>query len=72
MVSASPALTFRKSWDKTMVPLPFSRVTVIFHESWNINHHNKGKCLEQVRQDVEATLSPMRVLADLDTGYAGG
>ncbi len=55
-----------------MVPLPFSRVTVIFHESWNINHHNKGKGLEQVRQDVEATLSPMRVLADLDTGYAGG
>lgn len=72
MVSAFPALTFSRSWDKTMVPLPFSRVTVMFKEPWHIASHENPQKLEQLRIELERTLNRMRVLADLDTGYTGG
>lgn len=69
MVSAYPAITLKKTWDKTMIPLPFSRVTVIYREPWHIQKNLNGNDLELLRQDVEKTLNDMMNQADRDTGY---
>ena len=34
MASGSPAITLKKTWDKTWIPLPFSKVTVIYEQPW--------------------------------------
>jgi lysophospholipid acyltransferase (LPLAT)-like uncharacterized protein len=68
-VSAHPAFTLRKTWDKTLIPLPFSRVTVVFREPWNILKNLGRDELELWRQTVEETLNEMMHQADADTGY---
>ena len=69
MVSAYPSITLKKTWDRTMIPLPFSRVTVIYREPWHIPKNLNGHDLELLRQDVEKTLNEMMHQADRDTGY---
>lgn len=71
MVSAYPAITLKKTWDKTMIPMPFSRVTVMYGEPWHIPKNLNGNDLELLRQDVEKTLNEMMHEADSDTGYSG-
>jgi len=71
MVSAYPAITLKKTWDKTLIPLPFSRVTVIYREPWHIPENLNGNDLKILRQDVEKTLNEMMHQADSDTGYNG-
>jgi len=68
-VSACPALTLKKTWDRTLIPLPFSRVTVIFREPWNIPKKLSRQELELWRRTVEGTLNEMMHEADADTGY---
>jgi lysophospholipid acyltransferase (LPLAT)-like uncharacterized protein len=72
MVSAHPAVTLKKTWDRTLIPLPFSRVTVIYREPWKIPKGLPNKELETWRQKVEATLNDMMGEADADTGYRDG
>ena len=69
MASASPAVTLKKTWDKTMIPLPFSRVTVIYRDPWLIPKGLSSEELEAWRQAVEKTLNDMMEQADADTGY---
>jgi lysophospholipid acyltransferase (LPLAT)-like uncharacterized protein len=69
MVSAHPAITLKKTWDKTMVPLPFSRVTVVYRDFWTIPKELTREELEGWRQTVETTLNEMMREADADTGY---
>jgi len=68
-VSARPTLTLKKTWDKTMIPLPFSRVTVVCGEPWHIPPTLRGAELEALRQAFEDTLNDLRRQADRDTGY---
>ena len=72
MVSAYPAITLKKTWDKTMIPLPFSRVTVVYREPWIIPKNTGTRELERYRNKVEDTLNSMMQEADADTGYCGG
>jgi lysophospholipid acyltransferase (LPLAT)-like uncharacterized protein len=67
--SAHPAFTLRKAWDRTIIPLPFSRITVIFREPWDIPKELTREELESWRQQVEVTLNDMMNEADADTGY---
>ena len=69
MASAHPAVTLKKTWDKTMIPLPFSRVTVIYRDPWLIPRDLTREELEAWRQGVERTLNDMMAQADADTGY---
>jgi 1-acyl-sn-glycerol-3-phosphate acyltransferase len=71
MVSGNPAITFSKTWDKTMVPLPFSKVTVIYRKPWMVPEDISENDMELLRQQVEDTLNDMRIQADEDTGYQG-
>jgi lysophospholipid acyltransferase (LPLAT)-like uncharacterized protein len=68
-VSANSAITFKKTWDKTMVPLPFSRVTVMYKEPWHVSKEITDEELERLRCEVENTLNKMKQDADADTGY---
>ncbi len=70
IVSAYPAITFKKTWDKTMVPLPFSRVTIIYREPIQIPEVTTDKELEYKRCEVENTLNGMMRDADSDAGYS--
>jgi lysophospholipid acyltransferase (LPLAT)-like uncharacterized protein len=69
MMSAKPAIIFRKTWDQTMIPLPFSRVVVIYREPWRLPRRVAKDQLEDFRLSMERTLNEMRVEADQLAGY---
>lgn len=69
MMSASPAITFHKAWDKTILPLPFSRVVVSYREPWMVEKNTDESELERLREDVEKTLNDMLKEADSMAGY---
>ncbi len=69
MMSAHPAITLKNTWDKTLIPLPFSRVTISYRPPWRIPPDLDAEGLEKLRQEVEATLNEMMRQADADTGY---
>ncbi|MFH1981743.1 MAG: lysophospholipid acyltransferase family protein [Pseudomonadota bacterium] len=69
VVSAWPALTLKKSWDRTLIPLPFSRVTVIIGEPVPVPPDTDSAGLDVIRLKVENTLKEMMRAADADTGY---
>ena len=72
MVSAHPAFTLKKTWDRTMIPLPFSKVLVGYREPWHIPERLSKNGLERLRRDVENTLNDMMAELDARTGYGGG
>ncbi len=70
MISAKPAITLTHAWDKTIIPLPFSRVVITYRNPWHIPRDIEDAALEDLRREVEDTLNEMRRAADLYTGYA--
>jgi lysophospholipid acyltransferase (LPLAT)-like uncharacterized protein len=72
MISARPAITLKKTWDRTMIPLPFSKVVVLYDDPIAIPREARGEALEALRQEVENRLNEMRRRADEITGYTGG
>ena len=69
IVSAWPAVTLKKTWDRTLIPLPFSRVVVMIGEPIEIPPDTDSEKLEAFRVEVENTLKEMMRAADTDTGY---
>lgn len=67
-VSANPAIVFRSAWDRTVVPLPFSRVVVSYRRPWMIPDDIDEKGLEDLRGQVEITLNEMTDEVDAITG----
>ncbi len=70
IVSAKPAFTFKKAWDRTILPLPFSRVVVSYRKPWDIPSDLDAAGLEELRQEVETTLNDMMAEADEYVGYS--
>ena len=70
MASGTPAITLKNTWDKTWIPLPFSKVTVIYEQPWFPANDSSDEALERLRAEVETTLNHMMVRVDADTGYA--
>lgn len=69
MISAHPAITFKSTWDRTILPLPFSRVIVSYRKGWQIPQDMNSAGLEALRLEVENTLNDMMLEADTETGY---
>jgi len=69
IISAHPAITLKKAWDRTILPLPFSRVIVSYHEGWHIPRNMNSAGMEALRLEVENTLNEMMLAADTETGY---
>lgn len=68
VVSANPAIVFRRAWDRTIVPLPYSRVVVSYRKPWNIPDNIDSVGLEDIRRQIEHTLNEMADEADAVTG----
>jgi lysophospholipid acyltransferase (LPLAT)-like uncharacterized protein len=69
MVSARPALTLKGTWDRTLIPLPFSRVIVSYDKPWKMFPGSGSQALEGIRREVEAVLNKMRLRTDAALGY---
>lgn len=70
MVSAYPAITLTKTWDKTILPLPFSRVTVMYGAPWWPPRNMPASEVEIFRREVEDKLNQMLYECDQLSGYA--
>ena len=69
VMSAAPAITLRRTWDRTLIPLPFSRVVVSYGEPLNISTEIRGPRLEAKCREVEILLNRLRREADRMVGY---
>jgi lysophospholipid acyltransferase (LPLAT)-like uncharacterized protein len=67
--SGNRVLTLKNSWDKTMVPLPWSRVCVAVGEPIHIPADTNSEGLERYRQLVEEHLNAMMNFVDRRCGY---
>ena len=70
-MSAAPAITLTRTWDRTLIPLPFSRVVVLYGQPLTIGAEIRGPRMEAMCRDVEAVLNRMRCDADRRVGYRG-
>ncbi len=69
VMSAAPAITLRRTWDRTLIPLPFSRVVVCYGEPLTIGTEIRGPRLQAKCREVEALLNQLRREADRLVGY---
>jgi len=69
MMSAWPAITIKTAWDRTLIPLPFARVTISLAKPLDIPDDYGMEKIENIRKDVEETLNRMMHTADAETGY---
>jgi lysophospholipid acyltransferase (LPLAT)-like uncharacterized protein len=69
--SASRALTVRNSWDKALIPLPWSRVYLALGDPIHIPPSCGSGELERYRELVERNLNDMMTAVDRRCGYGG-
>ncbi len=67
--SANRTLTLRDSWDKMILPLPWSRVCIAFGDPIHIAVNTTKEEMERYRQLVEERLNTMMVEVDRRCGY---
>jgi lysophospholipid acyltransferase (LPLAT)-like uncharacterized protein len=67
--SARRAITFEKSWDKTMIPWPFSRVVVAYGPPLFIPKNCSEEELENLRLELQGRLNTLVQRVDDLTGY---
>ncbi|MFZ5563475.1 MAG: lysophospholipid acyltransferase family protein [Thermodesulfobacteriota bacterium] len=68
--SGSRVFTFFKSWDKTILPRPFSTMVLTFGTPRKIDPGLSDQGLEALRQEVEAEIDDITDRADRISGYA--
>jgi len=69
MMSAWPAITIKAAWDRTLIPLPFARVTISLAKPWDVPADCGMAEIENIRGAVEEKLNRMMYAADAQTGY---
>ena len=67
--SGNRLITFPKAWDKTILPKPFSRMTIIFGEPVSIPAELTDEELETLRQSLEDELNRLTDKVDRMCGY---
>jgi lysophospholipid acyltransferase (LPLAT)-like uncharacterized protein len=67
--SARRAITFENSWDKTMIPWPFSRVVIAYGTPIHIPKTCSEEELEALRLELQNQLNQLTEQADRQTGY---
>lgn len=68
--SGTKVITFRKAWDKTIIPYPFSRMIIKFHEPIVIPKDISEDEMEKLRIRVEKILNEITDDVDEISGYA--
>lgn len=67
--SGTRLITFHKAWDKTILPMPFSRVLVDFAQPMEIPLQTSEDEMEKIRQEVEDALNELTDRVDEMCGY---
>ena len=67
--SGNRLITFPKAWDKTIIPKPFSRMTIIFGDPVHIPPDLSGHALETRCHELENELNRLTDMADRMSGY---
>jgi lysophospholipid acyltransferase (LPLAT)-like uncharacterized protein len=67
--SGRRTFTFEKSWDKTMIPWPFSRVVVAYGPPFFIPKDSSDLDLEDLRLEFQGRLNALLEQVDGITGY---
>jgi lysophospholipid acyltransferase (LPLAT)-like uncharacterized protein len=67
--SARRALTLEKTWDKTMIPWPFSEVVVAYGSPLHVPKECTDSELEDLRLEVENRLNTLMAEVDEACGY---
>ena len=68
--SAKPAYIFRRAWDRTLLPLPFSRVVIAFGEPIEVPRRPSASETEVIRVQLEDRLGRLQAEADEATGHS--
>lgn len=68
--SGTHVVTFPKAWDKTIIPLPFSKIVIDFGEPFTISPENDDTEIEILRRCTEQTLNDLTDNLDRICGYS--
>lgn len=68
--SGTRVITFRKAWDMTMIPLPFSKMVIDVGEPLRVPADADDQALETLRRRAEESLNAMTDALDRRCGYA--
>ena len=69
--SGTRLITFKKSWDKTIIPVPFSRVVVSFHAPFSMKRDQTPEEVERIQLAAERALNDLTDDVDRLCGYQG-
>ena len=67
--SGDRVITFPRAWDKTIIPKPFSRMTIVFGQPRTIPQALSETEFAQLCQHIEEDLNQLTDTADRITGY---
>lgn len=67
--SGTRVYTFSKAWDKTILPLPFSKLVIIFHPPFKVPQTLSEEEMENLRQQTEDILNKLTDKVDKICGY---
>jgi lysophospholipid acyltransferase (LPLAT)-like uncharacterized protein len=68
--SASPSFTIKRAWDRTILPLPFARIDIVYGEPIDPAPRLRGRELEALTSRIEASLIELHVQADRQSGFS--
>jgi lysophospholipid acyltransferase (LPLAT)-like uncharacterized protein len=69
--SGTRVITFRKAWDRTILPLPFSQLIIDFGQPFKVDPSITDEDLERLRIDTERILNDLTDHVDQAAGYKG-
>ena len=67
--SGARVITFSKTWDKTIIPLPFSKIVMAFHQPVVIPPDVSKENFDQIFDRTEKTLNELTDTVDKLAGY---
>jgi lysophospholipid acyltransferase (LPLAT)-like uncharacterized protein len=68
--SGTRVVTISRSWDKTILPLPFSKMVIDFHEPFKIPNDISDQDMEKIRVRTERILNELTDKVDRICKYA--
>lgn len=69
--SGTRVMTFKRAWDKTIIPKPFSKVVIDFGEPVKIPEDATDEQFARICRDLEAELNRLTDKVDRKCGYTG-
>jgi lysophospholipid acyltransferase (LPLAT)-like uncharacterized protein len=57
---------FLRSWDRYLVPKPFSRNFVVYGEPYRLGHETKEASLRRIKESIDAATAEADRLAGVD------